>query len=114
MDRENEKQLTLEEKAKIFEEEARAEMTKVSNNGEWPKVNCVLQSGRGIVHRAMQELARRVEVVHGRWVYEPVEFTYEKDIKCSVCSAYVDHATNYCPNCGAKMDGERKDNEITE
>ena len=45
-----------------------------------------------------------VEVVHGRWVYEPVEFTYEKDIKCSVCSAYVDHATNYCPNCGAKMD----------
>ena len=46
-----------------------------------------------------------VEVVHGRWVYEPVEFTYEKDIKCSVCSAYVDHATNYCPHCGSKMEG---------
>ena len=45
-----------------------------------------------------------VEVIHGRWVYEPVEFTYEKDIKCSVCGEYVNSATNYCPNCGAKMD----------
>ena len=51
-----------------------------------------------------------VEVVHGRWVYEPIEFTYEKDIKCSICGSYAQHATNYCPNCGAKMDGERKDN----
>lgn len=49
-----------------------------------------------------------VEVVHGRWIYEPVEFTYEKDIKCSVCGSYAKHASNYCPNCGAKMDGERK------
>jgi hypothetical protein len=48
-----------------------------------------------------------VEVVHGRWIYEPVEFTYEKDIKCSICGDYVEHATIYCPNCGAKMDGER-------
>jgi rubrerythrin len=45
-----------------------------------------------------------VEVVHGRWVYEPVEFTYEKDIRCSVCGEYVNSATNHCPNCGAKMD----------
>ena len=49
-----------------------------------------------------------VEVVHGRWLSEPVEFTYEKDIKCSVCGRYVDEPENYCPNCGAKMDGERK------
>jgi rRNA maturation endonuclease Nob1 len=50
-------------------------------------------------------------VVHGRWIYESVEFTYKKDIKCSVCSRYVDEPENYCPNCGAKMDGERKDND---
>lgn len=49
------------------------------------------------------------EVVHGRWIYEPVEFTYEKDIKCSVCGSYVEHTSNYCPNCGAHMDGG-KDN----
>ena len=46
-----------------------------------------------------------VKVVHGRWIYEAVEFTYEKDIKCSVCGCYVEQASNYCPNCGAKMDG---------
>ena len=46
------------------------------------------------------------EVVHGRWIYEPVEFTYKKDIKCSVCDRYVDEPENYCPNCGAKMDLE--------
>ena len=44
-----------------------------------------------------------VEVVHGWWIYEPIEFTYEKDIKCSVCGSYVDRATNFCPNCGADM-----------
>ena len=49
-----------------------------------------------------------VEVVHGHWIYEPVEFTYEKDIKCSICGSYVEYATNYCPNCGADM-RERKD-----
>ena len=47
--------------------------------------------------------AEAVEVIHGRWIYEPVEFTYKKDIKCSVCSRYVDEPENYCPNCGAKM-----------
>jgi hypothetical protein len=49
-------------------------------------------------------LNNAVEVVHGRWIYEPVEFTYEKDIKCSVCGSYAKHASNYCPNCGAKME----------
>ena len=49
------------------------------------------------------------EVVHGRWLYEPVEFTYEKDIKRSVCGRYVDEPENYCPNCGARMDLEDKE-----
>ena len=45
-----------------------------------------------------------VEVVHGRWIicsdgYYPY---------CSVCKAEPKHGemTNYCPNCGAKMDGD--------
>ena len=29
---------------------------------------------------------------------------------CSVCGDYVVESWNYCPNCGAKMDGERRDN----
>ena len=43
-----------------------------------------------------------VEVVHGRWK-EP----YLLYIVCSECgTGYVKYETyNYCPNCGAKMDG---------
>lgn len=47
-----------------------------------------------------------VEVVHGRWIYEPVEFSLVKDIRCSVCRRYVKVPENYCPNCGAIMDGD--------
>ena len=59
-----------------------------------------------ITYLSEQPTVDAVEVVHGRWIYEPVEFTIEKDIKCSICGGYVEHATNYCPNCGAKMDQE--------
>ena len=59
-----------------------------------------------------------VEVVHGRWIASGCGFDC-----CSECrKVYADgYLTamgikprtqfNYCPNCGAKMDGERKDNE---
>lgn len=43
-------------------------------------------------------------VVHGRWVDTDSEFA-----QCSLCKYPVYaawNATNYCPNCGAKMDGD--------
>lgn len=54
-----------------------------------------------------------VEVVHGRWEY------HWFDSYCSVCGweNRADRVTRcrddypYCPNCGAKMDGERKDDD---
>ena len=52
------------------------------------------------------------EVVRGRWLYEPVEFAYKKDIKCSVCGEYVNSATNYCPTCGAEMIGAESDGRM--
>lgn len=47
-------------------------------------------------------------VVHGRWEFDKVEM----EVYCSVCghnapigmSSYIRH--KYCPNCGARMDGE--------
>ena len=45
-------------------------------------------------------------VVHGRWVPTKAPFMNEcKD--CSVCGYRTvwGHRYNYCPNCGAKMDG---------
>ena len=56
-------------------------------------------------------------VVHGHWIWHEEEFEYE----CSVCHCRFDYNhtfeifdhgfqyANYCPNCGAKMNGGKKD-----
>lgn len=56
-----------------------------------------------------------VEVKHGYWTAHPASY------ECSICEneffvegyaedydAVEDYDLHYCPNCGAKMDGERK------
>lgn len=45
-----------------------------------------------------------VEVVHGTWENEQIGFMYY-DAACSVCKSHNNSASNYCPHCGAKMDG---------
>lgn len=49
-------------------------------------------------------------VVHGNWIpFEHwVHKTYWKGKACSVCNANIGHKTvfKFCPNCGARMDGE--------
>lgn len=41
-------------------------------------------------------------VKHGHWGEE--WFGHENKIVCSVCGCFADKWTDYCPNCGAKMD----------
>lgn len=59
-----------------------------------------------------------VPVVHGRWIPHVVDarkgtMSIDEDV-CSVCGKdflqirETGCVWNYCPNCGAKMDGERK------
>lgn len=48
-------------------------------------------------------------VVHGRWVHEHISGGYAW-VMCSECEAVIhkiliNKRLNYCPNCGAKMDG---------
>ena len=38
----------------------------------------------------------------GRWIYA----------KCNLCGKVQDVRSNYCPNCGAQMDGKRKEGAI--
>ena len=48
-----------------------------------------------------------VEVVHGRWIEKPYLFGTTR--YCSICGQNygMPHGVfNYCPNCGAKMDGD--------
>ena len=41
-----------------------------------------------------------VEVVHGQWIH------HEGYEECGECHAKAIFPHNYCPNCGAKMDGD--------
>ena len=48
-------------------------------------------------------------VVHSRWEITDIEHAY--GIKCYYCpecgeDEWRDNEPNYCPNCGAKMDGD--------
>ena len=51
-----------------------------------------------------------VEVVHGRWeryIDEDEDVHY---YTCSVCNYMAIPRYKYCPNCGAKMDGDGNEN----
>ena len=67
-----------------------------------------------------QPIVDAVEVVHGRWLMDKLEIgnpydgnsTMIADIgNCSVCGYRCEMlpVMNYCPNCGAKMDGDGND-----
>ena len=45
---------------------------------------------------------------HGHWIGKPIA-GYSM-VRCSVCFAFANNIErwNYCPNCGAKMDGDTK------
>ena len=51
------------------------------------------------------------EVEHGRWVMKEtmIRSPFAKNAYCSVCLEETNYAYNYCPNCGAKMDGGNED-----
>ena len=57
---------------------------------------------------------REHPVVHGRWEphYEH-DFVSDEDVlcglHCSLCGLYYVKRHNYCPNCGARMDGDGND-----
>lgn len=47
-------------------------------------------------------------VRRGVWIVEKrTKFNFETvNIKCSECNTYFYKKANYCPNCGAKMEGD--------
>lgn len=80
-----------------------------------------LSEGRGLCRiimeedfkRAIRELPREViadvaPVVHGQWLLRHEGYGHYWE--CSVCRKnpciYVTKDTNYCPNCGARMDAD--------
>ena len=49
-----------------------------------------------------------VHVVHGRWVPKMDGFWRKQILICSNCESRnaLNYEFNYCPNCGARMEGE--------
>lgn len=52
-----------------------------------------------------------VEVKHGKWVHTDKAMHWTGKDECSECTYHTDNREdlthfNYCPNCGAKMDGK--------
>ena len=57
-----------------------------------------------------QPAADVAEVVHGRWIWnEEGEIDWEQFYRCSNCGDKEYWESNFCPNCGAKMDLEDND-----
>lgn len=51
-----------------------------------------------------------VEIRHGYWkVYKDLGYRFVKNYQCSECGDIIgDVNYNYCPNCGARMDGDEE------
>lgn len=57
--------------------------------------------------RVKQMMEHYAPVRHGRWI-EQEKYTFGVMYDCSVCGNRIldnGHSWNYCPNCGAIMDG---------
>lgn len=74
---------------------------KDENRRTWAKAICILHDATAV---------DAVLVVHGRWI--PRKGKWFAYFQCSVCGEKISYLsadgkalTNYCPNCGAKMDG---------
>ena len=78
----------------------------IHNNG---KNFCITEANRW----NFSEIARMVKsedvapVVHGEWLC--AETDDEQFFLCSVCNDKEYWESNYCPNCGAKMDAEQEE-----
>ena len=73
---------------------------------------------KGLIHSSDVDNAPTIDAVkHGHWLfYEEPDGYYHSE--CSECGQWCDEDVflkgkwHYCPNCGAKMDGERRRDEI--
>ena len=69
-----------------------------------------LSRGEGcenVCRRAIERIlaADVAPVRHGRWVHHIAGGNQISACWCSVCNVEHETEQNYCPNCGAKMDG---------
>ena len=89
----------------------------------WQELSCTTKVALSMLTRKYREIilsapiVDAVEVVHGRWIEKKLDDFRMWELRCSECGwvgisnydAYDEpYDFNYCPNCGAKMDGRRE------
>lgn len=70
----------------------------------WDTVEDIEQDAKECGHLIEVEPVR-----HGQWKFDINPYTHTWNYKCSGkdgCGCFVTDDTDYCPNCGAKMDLE--------
>lgn len=76
---------------------------------------CAMEEAKDVL--SMLPAVDAVPVVHARSVWiNPLDpeakiCTWKCSSLCSVCGDYVAVGWKYCQNCGARMDGERRESE---
>lgn len=46
-----------------------------------------------------------VPVIHARWIFREADECFYPNFRCSNCHEVSAFDFNFCPNCGAKMEG---------
>ncbi len=64
---------------------------------------CVLNLKPDYLIDGITSLPTVAPVVHGRWIEDPDD---DWGCRCSECGLLELYQFDYCPSCGAKMDGD--------
>ena len=73
--------------------------------------NCFDPNEREYYHALSEAISSLKNNRHGHWIdHQYKEFPIGR-YWCSVCGAKHDMEWDYCPNCGAKMDEEKNDDD---
>lgn len=81
------------------------------NNDSYDERNPMARwdSGLWIRYKMFENIiadAPTIEPKRGEWIYQ-FRDSENEEYRCSVCGFPQGFKPNFCPNCGAKMDGER-------
>ena len=96
--------------AEYIEREKTVELLRSLGNREYRKEKGTIQDAiKMISYQEYTPAANVAPVIHGRWLRA------DDFVICSQCEAEmnqknslgVDNFKNYCPNCGARMDGNK-------
>ena len=94
-----------------------ADAFEANMQNEWERNE--ISNGEWIHFREMINAEPTIEAVpvrRGRWIHDGFDFPHGNDwIHCSECGKRGINVpadlTNYCPNCGAHMEGEQDEND---